>query len=256
MMELKDEQWALIEALIPVQRRSDGRGRPPRDPREVLDGILWILRTGARWQDLPARYPPYQTCHRIFQKWAKSGVFSTILEVLAEDLRQRGGLDLSECFIDGTFVPAKKGTLCVGKTKRGKGTKIMALADRAGLPLAIYLASASPHEVTLVEDTLANRFVAQVPQRVIGDKAYDSDPLDQNLENQGVEMIAPHRSNRKKPKTQDGRVLRRYKRRWKIERLFAWLFNFRRLLVRHEYYSENFFAFVSLGCIKILLRYF
>lgn len=150
----------------------------------------------------------------------------------------------------------KKGGLGVGKTKRGKGTKIMALADGAGLPLAIYLASASPHEVTLVEDTLANRFVAKIPRRIIGDKAYDSDPLDQILEGQGIEMIAPHRSNRKKPKTQDGRVLRRYKRRWKIERLFAWLFNFRRLLVRHEYYSENFLAFVSLGCIKILIRYF
>lgn len=122
-MELKDEQWALIEALIPVQRRSDGRGRPPRDPREVLDGILWILRTGARWQDLPARYPPYQTCHRIFQKWAKSGVFSTILEVLAEDLRQRGGLDLSECFIDGTFVPAKKGDSVLGKPSGAKGPR-------------------------------------------------------------------------------------------------------------------------------------
>jgi len=83
-----------------------------REPREVLDGILWILRTGARWQDLSERYPPYQTCHRTFQKWVQNGVFPTILETLAEDLGQRGGLGLSECFINGTFVPAKKGALC------------------------------------------------------------------------------------------------------------------------------------------------
>ena len=119
-MDLKDEQWALIEALIPVSSRPDGRGRPARNPREVLHGILWILRTGARWQDLPPRYPPYQTCHRTFQKWAKSGVFSSILETLAEDLRQRGGLDLSECFINGTFVPAKKGGYVLGKPSVAK----------------------------------------------------------------------------------------------------------------------------------------
>jgi len=122
-MDLKDEQWALIEPLMPVSRRADGRGRPPRDPRQVLDGILWILRTGARWQDLPPRYPPHQTCHRTFQKWAKSGVFSTILEALAEDLRQRGGLDLSECFIDGTFVPAKRGDSALGKPSGAKGPR-------------------------------------------------------------------------------------------------------------------------------------
>ena len=71
---------------------------------------------------------------------------------------------------------------------------------------------------------------------------------------QGVQMIAPHRSNRKKPKTQDGRVLRRYKRRWKIERLFAWLGNFRRLVTRWERKAQNFLGFVQLGCIIILLR--
>lgn len=89
---------------------------------------------------------------------------------------------------------------------------------------------------------------------MIGDKAYDSDPLDETLLGQGIEMIAPHRKNRKKRKTQDGRKLRRYKRRWKIERLFAWLQNFRRLVVRYEYKDENFLGMAQLGCIVILLR--
>jgi transposase len=116
----------------------------------------------------------------------------------------------------------------VGKTKRGKGTKIMAVADRSGLPIAIHLESASPHEVTLVEATIASRFVAVKPQRLIGDRAYESDPLDTKLREAGIELIAPYRRNRVKPKTQDGRKLGRYKRRWKIERLNAWLQNFRR----------------------------
>jgi transposase len=108
--ELTDEQWTVIEPLIPEPpRRADGRGRPWRDTREVINGVLWILRSGARWQDLPERFPPYQTCHRRFQQWSRDGTLRKVLEALARDLEARGQLDLSECFIDGTFVVAKKG---------------------------------------------------------------------------------------------------------------------------------------------------
>jgi len=141
----------------------------------------------------------------------------------------------------------------VGKTKRGKGTKLMAVADRSGLPVAASVACATPHEVTLVQATLDERFVKELPERLIGDKAYDSDGLDADLAAQGVEMIAPHRRDRKVA-TQDGRPLRRYRRRWKVERLFAWLQNFRRLVVRYEHNFLNFLGFVHLGCIVILLR--
>src|SRR5512141_668224 len=109
-MDLTDEQWMILKPFIPQPvKRADGKGRPRRENREVLNGILWILRTGAAWRDLPDRYPPYQACHRRFQEWRQAGVIQHILETLAEDLRQRGKLDLSECFIDGTFVVAKKG---------------------------------------------------------------------------------------------------------------------------------------------------
>lgn len=109
-MELTDEQWAVLEPLIfEVPRRRDGKGRPRRPAREVLNGICWVLRTGAQWADLPERYPPYQTCHRRFQEWASEGVLRRVMEALAQDLEERGELDLSECFIDGTFVSAKKG---------------------------------------------------------------------------------------------------------------------------------------------------
>jgi transposase len=109
-MDLTNKQWEVLEPLIPdPARRADGRGRPWRDSRDVLNGILWVLRTGAPWRDLPERYPPYQTCHRRFQQWNEDGVLDEILRALAEDLKEQGGLDLSECFIDGTFVSAKKG---------------------------------------------------------------------------------------------------------------------------------------------------
>ena len=145
----------------------------------------------------------------------------------------------------------------MGKTKRGKGSKLMAIADSHGLPLAICAESASPAEVKLVAQTLEQRFVADVPEKLVGDKAYDSDRLDAEvLEGFGVEVIAPHRRGRRPDnKTQDGRPLRRFRRRWKVERLFAWLYNFRRLVVRYEYHVENYVGLAQLACVVILLRH-
>ena len=130
----------------------------------------------------------------------------------------------------------------------------MVVADFNGFPLAAHTTSAAPHEVTLVGDTLSSRFTHEQPRRLIGDRAYDSDPLDAALAAEGIELIAPHKSNRVKPATQDGRALRRYCRRWKVERLNAWLQNFRRIATRFDYHAENYLGFVHLGCIKILLR--
>ena len=130
----------------------------------------------------------------------------------------------------------------------------MVVANNASVAVAAYTTSASPHEVRLVKDTLQTSFTGQQPERLIGDKAYDSDPLDAQLLAEGIEMIAPHKVNRKKPATQDGRCLRRYGRRWKVERLIAWLQNFRRIATRFDYHAENYLGFVHLGCIKILLR--
>jgi transposase len=142
----------------------------------------------------------------------------------------------------------------VGKTKRGKGTKIMVIAAGDSVPLAAAIDSASPHESKLVDETLAGGFLDELPARLVGDKAYDSDPLDRRLEQEhGIEMIAPNRANRSK--SQDGRPLRRYRRRWAVERLFAWLQWFRRLVTRYEYHAENFLGMVRLGCMKIMLRF-
>lgn len=109
---MTDEQWLIIQPLLSssLYRRPDGKGRPWRDSRQVLDGVLWILRTGAPWYDMPKdKYPPFQTCHRRFQQWIRSRVFEKVLQALAMDLKERGKLDLSECYIDGMFIVAKKG---------------------------------------------------------------------------------------------------------------------------------------------------
>ena len=109
-MDTTNAHWALLEPLIPVKlRRKDGKGRPPTSPRPILDAILWILRTGAPWTDLPSRYPPFQTAHRWFQKWTREGTIDAIMKALAEDMADRGKLNVEEAFIDGTFASAKKG---------------------------------------------------------------------------------------------------------------------------------------------------
>ena len=148
----------------------------------------------------------------------------------------------------------QKGGSAVGPTRRGKGTKIVAIAAANSLPLAVSVQSASPAECQLVEEVLAGSFLDQLPARLIGDKAYDSDRLDQKLaQDYGIELIAPNRGRR--GKTQDGRQLRRYKKRWKVERLFAWMHNFRRLVTRWEYHIENFLGFVHLACLQMLIRH-
>ena len=115
-MDLTDRQWELIGPLLPEGKSGPGKkGRPRRNSRDILDGILWILRTGAPWKDLPARYPPRNTCHRRFQEWVKDKTLERILEAIARDLEERGGLDLRETFIDGSFTAAKKGGFALGQ---------------------------------------------------------------------------------------------------------------------------------------------
>ena len=161
------------------------------------------------------------------------------------------------------FCSRQKGGAGVGKTKRGKGTKWMVVVDGQGLPLGKHLCSASPHETRLAETTLATICVGrrthagrprQKPLRPIADRGYDSDPLRARLAKRGIELIAPHRWNRSKPVTQDGRALRRYRRRWKVERTFAWLGNFRHLAVRYDRSLTIYSAFFHIACFIIVLR--
>jgi transposase len=104
--ELRDDQWALIEPLLPAHK---GCGRPRADDRRTLNGILWVLRSGARWKDLPARYGSRSTCHRRLQEWQEQGVWERIWLTFLSALDQQGKLDWSQAFLDGSFVPAKKG---------------------------------------------------------------------------------------------------------------------------------------------------
>jgi hypothetical protein len=171
--------------------------------RAVLEGVLWILNTGAQWHMLPQCYPNYKTVHRRFQQWCEREILRDVLTQLANALREEGGIDERESFIDATFASAKGGGDGIGPTRRGKGVKILAIVDRHGLPLSVSTHAANHHEVTLVQLSFNFYMLEAKPEHLIGDRAYDSDGLDDDLKQDGVNMIAPHRSTRKL-KTQDG----------------------------------------------------
>ena len=123
-MDITDKQWEVVKPLFDkAEAKNTKRGRPLQDTRAVLNGVLWILRTGAPWKDLPERYPPYQTCHRRFQSWVRSGFFQQLTQLLVGDLYQRGKIDIREAFIDGTFVPSKKGVLLLALHDAEKAAK-------------------------------------------------------------------------------------------------------------------------------------
>ena len=197
---------------------------------------------------------------------ARLGGAGRLAEYLAhvfERVERARATGLERVIFGRQFCFREKRGCGVGKTKRGKGTKWMVVVDGAGVPLGDHLCSASPAEVRLAETTLASIRVGrrhhagrprQKPERVITDRAYDSDPLRTRLRRRGIELICPHKKNRVRPATQDGRALRRYRKRWVVERTIGWLGNFRRLVVRYERSLKIYGAFFHIACFMIVLR--
>lgn len=255
MLRLSDQQIDWICERLPAPTRSPLGGRPPADMRRTVAGIFWILDNGAKWKDLPSEFGSKSTVHRWFQTWVEAGAFELLMRDAGRFVDERGGYRLYECYIDATFSKAKGGGDGIGCTKVGKGVKIMILVDATGLPVAVDTAPANRHESRLVQQLFDFMLPFEPLTRVVGDKAYDSDKLDASLAANGIELISPHRSNRRiENKTQDGRSLRRYARRWTVERSIAWLQHFRRLCIRWERSNLLFQGFLHLTCTILLLK--
>lgn len=254
-MPLSDAQWNTIRHHFPEEADSPAKpGRKPVPARRILEAVIWILKTGAQWHMLPQSFPNYKTVHRRFQKWCVSEVIRNILCDLANQAREQDAGEFDEAYIDAMFVPARMAGEEIGYGYKGKGTKIMAIVDRKGLPTAVAAYSNEHHEVKLVQLTLDLSVVEVSPERLIGDTGFDSDRLDEELRSEGIEMIAPHKRSRKKKSTQDQRLLRRMRRRFTVERTFSWLKWSRRIAQRWDYYWSNFLGFVELACVGLYLK--
>ena len=252
-MFLTDEQWEWIEPFVRVERKATGR--PRADEREVFEAILFMLHTGIQWRYMPPGFPPKSTVHDYLKLWCNRDAFRRLFAGLIGKMFELGRLELDRGFIDAIFAAAKGGGDLVGLTRKGKGTKIQLATDAQGVPLALAVDAANVGEVQMVQETMDFMEEEHRPERMVGDKAYDSDPLDIMLEDLGIEMISPHRKNRKpENRTQDGRKLKVYKHRWIVERTIAWLTNHRRLMVRHEKIAGLYVGLANLGCFMIALK--
>jgi transposase len=254
---LTDAMWDRVEPLLPKREPSPKGGRPPADDRECLEGLLWLLRAGARWQDVPVDLPSGSTCWRRLRDWSLGGHLEAIHAALLADLEALGKIDLSELVVDATFVRAKRGGDDVGKTKWGKGTKIEAVVDATGLPLGVAIAAANVPETELATTALEAAPVrppAGTP--VLADKQYDSDPLRDEFAERGLVLLSPHRRNRKRASRNDGRRMRRYRRRYVVERTMSWFEHFRRVAMRWEHESYLYEGLVLLAmCFMDLSRF-
>jgi transposase len=261
-IHLTDRQWDFIRPLLPRPARI---GRPRADDRRTIEGILYVLITGCRWQDLPREYGAPTTVWRRLKQWGEAGVWERIWRAALAVLDVHGKLDWSMVFLDGSFVPAKKGGELVSLTRKGKGTKWMLVVDGNGLPLGFHLDSAGRAEVRLAQQTLDTIRVAQPigrarqrPEKLVADRGYDSSVLRRALRCRGIRMCIPPKRRPATWKAKRGRPVvaskTDYRQRFKVERSFAWLGNYRRLLIRWEHLSTVYRSFFTMAVLLICLR--
>lgn len=249
--------WETCGFLFEDYLKPSLAGRPPKHPfKEILRGIFWILDTGAQWRNLPKNdFPPRSTCHYWLQKWSREGLFDMLHTILVDLAKEEEPFD--DGFIDAMFVRSKGARQDVGNTKAGKGSKMMAIVDGGGLPVALDVVSATPHESKCVDGVLRMKATEKPPKYLTGDKAYDSDPLDEKLLKKGVEMVSPHKENRKKPATQNLETLaEKYPRRHLVENFFASFQWARRVLVRYERKTINYVGFALFKASLVILQKF
>lgn len=250
---LARQLWPLVERHLPVPDGDRARpGRPPIADRLVFEKLVLFLRAGCSWETFDelcrGSGVSGRTVRRRLALWRDQGLFEAVLEELRPHVSSaRIG------HLDATFVRSRGGGEdLVGLTRHGKGSKVQVLVDESSLPLAFQLASANPNESTITGALL--EAAAELPGLVVADKAYDYDFLRDAFARRGSKLLVPHRSTRKQPPRDQEQIGRHYRRRWVVERLFAWLAAWRRLATRWERRAEHYRQLLCLGLSLICVR--
>jgi transposase len=268
---MTDTRYALLDDLLP---RNGKRGGQWNDHRTTLDGISWILHTGAQWRELPERYGKWNSVYDRFRRWRKDGTLDRLLERLHQRLDARGRIDLDLWCIDATSIRASRaaaGALrkkpvsgepadhALGRSRGGFGTELHLIVDGHGIPLAVAASPGQAHESKLLEPVLEAVRLRRPgrgrprrrPRRLAGDKGYSYPRIRRYLRRRGIVAVIPTRKDQRRNPHFDKAT---YRRRNVVERCVNWLKEDRRLGTRHEKLAVNFLAIAKLAMIRRCLR--
>lgn len=256
---IPDELWKRIEPLLVRRYPPAPTGRPRADLRAVFDGILFRLRTGVQWDQLPRHFGPSSTVHDWFQRLARDGVMGEIWALIAAECEALGDLDWEWQAADGVMGKSRFGGEATGPnpTDRAKmGTKKSIIVERSGGPLGLAIAGANVHDSKLLEETIA---AIVVPRPKVGegrqnlclDKGYDNPSGERACAYAGyhprIRRIGEEKLDRREEKTHPAR-------RWVVEATIAWLQRCRAILVRYDKKAINYRAMVELACALLWTR--
>jgi transposase len=277
---ITDSQWTFLQPFIPKSKATTGR--PPADPRMIIDGLMWILRTGAPWRDLPPeQFGPWQTVYHYRNAWRDDGTLDKILLSLQVRLDRSGKIDWDLWCIDGSVVRAARCAAgaakisvlihdgeppdhALGRSRGGFTSKFHLITDANGLPLAIEVSAGQQHDSTMFE--AAMEAVVGIPQhigrprrrpkRLAGDKGYSYQRIRDWLRARGIGAVIAQRDDQRA--NHKGRPIEfdkdAYRRRSIIEQCIGWLKECRRVLTRYEKLAINFVAMIKLAMLQRYLR--
>ena len=269
---LTDREWKSIRVFLPAER-SGRAGRPWKPHRQVINGIIFVLRTGIAWEDLPAEFGKYKTVYNRFRRWVKSGLWQRIFEKLIARLHGDGEIDFEIWCVDGTVVRAhkaaagaKKGKLtteenatkqALGRSRGGYSTKLHLLTDGQGIPLAVTATPGQKNEApefpNLMAACLINLFrKANRPAAIAADKAYNSKKIRAEINQLEIEDVIPKYSNQNRDPNFDKTT---YKLRNIVERSIGWIKENRRIATRYEKIIDNYLAMVHIAITRMILNW-
>ena len=259
---LTDAQWERLRPLLPPQKPRTGR--PAKDHRLVLDGILWIARTGAPWRDLPPRFGPWQTVASRFYRWHAAGIWDALLATLQQVANAAGQLDWGVHYVDGTTIRAHQhaagacggdaATEALGRGRGGFSTKVHLRAEGNGKLLTLLLSPGQRHEASVFEPLMRQGAVKRTgrgrpklrPQRIVGDKGYSSGAIRRYARRHGIGVTIPRKRNERRRGPFDRAA---YRGRNVVERLIGRCKQFRRLATCYEKRAEHFRAMWVIAAI-------
>jgi transposase len=244
--ELTDHEWASIKPMLP----NKPRGVPRVNDRRVLNGIFWVLRSGAPWRDLPRSFGPYTTCYNRFVRWRRASVWSRIMDALA------AAHDATVQMIDTSIVRVHQHAACIARNRRqsmgrsrgGLTSKIHAVVDTNGRPVRLALTTGEAHDNRLAAKLLTR---LRSGSMLLADRGYDADWIRTLVRQRGAWANIPPKRNRKEALCFSPYL---YRARNLVERFFNKIKQCRRVATRYDKLAANYLAFIQLASIRLWLR--